>query len=637
MRRILNTAVILLMAGAGARADDQPAYDVSRLDPGLRVDAPAVVREELTSFEVLRPDKAREKRVIAYTIFRKEGREFGTVELPYDRFRKVADLDGCLFDEHGKEIRSLSSDDVKDESDISAYSLYSDARVRSAEMYYDRYPYTVMFTYRIDYSGILNYPTWYAQGSKEPVVHTRFDVFLPDSQQLRYWASQDSLKPRVTMEDGRHHYVWEASGLKELTEEEEDEDIEQRTSVVRIAPTAFELDDHEGSLQSWKTFGAWCANLYRDKGELPPATLHDVDSLVAGVPQPLEKARRLYRYMQGKTRYVNVSLGIGGFEPFDASYVDQHGYGDCKALSNYMVALLAHAGIRALPALVYAGGARSLTIECFPENEFNHVIVCIPGTRDSVWLECTTQTGPFGFLGDFTENRPALLMTPEGGVLVHTPASRSAQNVSSVRGRIALAADGNARADFSFSKSGNFADEVGNVMTYEHPREREEWIQRLVDVSGTTLLSYNVNGVEEHRNLMQISMNLDMPRFAASSGSRLFIVPDLNHRNSRPPRPCEERKSPVRYSMAFVSTDSTTFALPAGYRCEALPREVKLDASFGSYRSATSARGDTLLVHTRYFEIRTPVIPAEQYGEYVDFLREVTKADKAQAVAVRKD
>lgn len=366
MKRATIIGALLFLTIAPVKAEDQPAYEVARIAPGLRVNAPAVIRDDRILFEVFDRRRAEETHTVVYTIFRKEGRDFGMLELPYDRFSTIDDLSGGLYDEHGKEIRELSDSDVKDESNIDAYSLYEDARVRTGEMFHDIYPYTVAFTYRIVHNGYLSFPGWVAQPSSEPVEHTRFEVVLPADQSLRYWTSEDSLQPQITVREAHRHYVWEASGLPERTEEELTEDVELRSAVVRTAPREFELDGHAGVMTDWKTFGRWAAGLFGGKTLLPPEVAHEVDSLVLGAQGARERARLLYRYLQKKTRYVNITLGIGGWEPFNAAYVHQHGYGDCKALSNYMVALLSRAGIKAFPVLIYAGGSRSMTREEFP-------------------------------------------------------------------------------------------------------------------------------------------------------------------------------------------------------------------------------------------------------------------------------
>ena len=127
--------------------------------------------------------------------------------------------------------------------------------------------------------------------------------------------------------------------------------------VPRIiaGPNDFEYDGFVGKMDSWKNLGKWQIQLNQGRDQLPEQTKLKIRTLVSGITSQEQKAKVLYEFMQNRTRYVSIQRGIGGFQPFDAKSVDQLGYGDCKALSNYMVALLKEAGIKGYYTQVYGG------------------------------------------------------------------------------------------------------------------------------------------------------------------------------------------------------------------------------------------------------------------------------------------
>ena len=73
------------------------------------------------------------------------------------------------------------------------------------------------------------------------------------------------------------------------------------------------------------------------------------------ITDPQTKVAVLYNYLQQNTHYVGIQLGIGGWQTYDAAYVATKKYGDCKALSNFMISLLKEAGIKG-HAVVIKGG-----------------------------------------------------------------------------------------------------------------------------------------------------------------------------------------------------------------------------------------------------------------------------------------
>ena len=73
-----------------------------------------------------------------------------------------------------------------------------------------------------------------------------------------------------------------------------------------------------------------------------------------------------------------------------------------------MVAMLKEVGIKAYYTTIKAGqNATDIDVD-FPSHQSNHIIVAVPNNHDTLWLECTDQTNPFGYLGTFTGDRKAL-------------------------------------------------------------------------------------------------------------------------------------------------------------------------------------------------------------------------------------
>src|SRR6185437_13760781 len=132
---------------------------------------------------------------------------------------------------------------------------------------------------------------------------------------------------------------------------------------------------------------------------LPENTKLQIHALVDTITDVHRKVYALYRYLQKNTHYISVQFGIGGWQPFPADYVANKRYGDCKALSNYMVALLKEAGIKGKYVEIMAEKDAPPMIDKFSCSQFNHAISCVPLDKDTIWLECTNQTVSPGYMG----------------------------------------------------------------------------------------------------------------------------------------------------------------------------------------------------------------------------------------------
>lgn len=634
-----RAAIALVLAILPARfalSQDHAEFAVSRMPAWLALEAGAVIRRHQLEFRVESSKRATERVRTVATVFNQTGRDAGRCLVFYDGFASLKSLRGRLLDAEGRKIRELKKQDEKDYSAISDFSIYEDSRVRLAELYHDAYPYTVVFEYERAYNGFINWPEWYPQNGEYAVERAVYELEAPSEMPVRFRGRGNVGEPEVSTNAGRKTYRWEEALLPKYEHEPYGPSWREQAASVLTAPQAFEIAGYAGDMSSWQSFGQWMQQLFRGRDLLPEEASAQVQQICAGLISPEAKTRALYEKLQATTRYVSVQLGLGGWQPFDAHYVFTRGYGDCKALSNYMIAMLKAAHVEAYPVLIRSGANEPDVLADFSGNQFNHMIVCVPLEQDTLWLECTSSTVPFGHLGMGNEDRNVLVITPEGGKLARTPKSGATDNMQVRRAAIALSANGEGRGEVRTRYTGNQQDRVRRALAQKTPQERDDWLREEIEVPSLRLLKADFAQVDGKLKEINLPVSWESSRCATRSGARLFLKPNLMERWTSVPRPVEARQQPVDLSYAFVDIDSISYQLPENYVIEAAPAPVEIAAPFGSYSARAHFTGNGKLEYVRRLEVRANKLPPEQYEAYRKFVGEIVKADGMQVVLIKQ-
>jgi len=96
--------------------------------------------------------------------------------------------------------------------------------------------------------------------------------------------------------------------LKELSNDVIGEDYEDVATIVKIAPSKFEIEGYKGKLDNWKDFGLWVYNLFKGKDVLSQNAAKEINSIISPKDNEKQKVFKLYKYLQSTTRYVSVSF-----------------------------------------------------------------------------------------------------------------------------------------------------------------------------------------------------------------------------------------------------------------------------------------------------------------------------------------
>lgn len=627
---------LLLLATAARAADDRPDYAARAIPESLRTNAHAVLRRHETTFTVKNPGEATERVHLVVTVLDASGQDAAKAVVFYDKQQKVNEFEGHLYDENGKEIRRLKKADVQDVSAVSSGSLFEDNRAKVGEFAYANFPYTVEFTYQTTTSNLLFYPAWFPhQGSHRSLESARLSVRMPAGLRLRYRELNGLAPARVDSSAAEATYAWQVGPLPAREAEALTPARADQGPGVLTAPSRFAVEGYTGDLTSWRDLGQFFYTLNAGRDALPESLRQQVRDLTTGLADPGAKVRKVYEFLQQHTRYVSIQLGLGGWQTFPASTVAETGYGDCKALSNYTRAMLGSIGIASHWALVRAGDDEPDVLPDFPAVQFNHMVLCVPLPKDTLWLECTSQDDPAGYAGRFTGDRHALLVTPEGGKLVSTPRYAAADNGQFRRTRVTLTPEGDATAEVVTRYTGLQHDTRRAVRSQLSPDEQREWLYKQIKVPSFDLTRFALQPDAQGQPALTETLALTVRKCAARSGTRLFLTPNLLTAWSSLP-PATPRSTDFVTPMSFVDTDTVSYRLPAGFAPEFLPDPVRLESKFGRYEASLRV-ADGTLTYLRRMEMQRATFPPGAYGEFVEFCRKIAKADRTQVVLVKKE
>jgi hypothetical protein len=142
----------------------------------------------------------------------------------------------------------------------------------------------------------------------------------------------------------------------------------------------------------WAAISRHFAPLYAKASTLPAdsAIKREAARIAAAHPRPLDRAAAALKLVQQDVRYIYVGLNGGNLNPAAAQETWQRRYGDCKAKTALLMALLAELGVEAQPVLVNTSGLddgfdQRLAIPQL----FDHVLVRARIDGETYWLDGT--------------------------------------------------------------------------------------------------------------------------------------------------------------------------------------------------------------------------------------------------------
>lgn len=624
--------LFLGIAGFSQKTD----YLAFTIDSTLRVNANAVVRiyQREVSVSSAKKMSIHTKQVV--TVFNESGQSAIAGQIYYDDDMRIVDLEAVVYDALGNELKTIKERDFKDRSIVPNGTLYSDSRYKILDHKPLSYPYTISIIYTQKTSNT-TLPPFYFISDRNTAVEKAEMILNYNIDEMRVnFKEKNFLEYAIDKKETASGIMYTATNLLPIQYEAYGPPLSQVVPKLLMSSDSFYFSGHVGTAKNWKSLGDW---MYRDilkgRDELPAETVRKMNELTAGTTDPVEKAKIIYHYVQQNTRYISVQVGIGGIQPASAEEVDKLKYGDCKGLTNYTHALLKSVGIPSYYTVVESGSVLvDLESDFASLHQGDHVILAISIDDELYWVDCTSNSNPFNYLGDFTDNRRVLMVTPEGGKLIKTPAYLDQENSQKIIADIFLKADRNMTAKVRISSKGATYDGRWGLTTISSKKIKKYYKNRWDNIHNLEIDDYQF---ENNKAIPIFEEHLDIsaPEYLTQAGNYLFFqLSSLSKNDFVPPR-YEDRKSSFQISRGFLYEDQITVHLPEGYAVESLPEKVALDTEFGHYRATLAVKNNATLVYTKNFFVKAGKYPKEKYVAFREFREQIAQNENRKILLIK--
>ncbi|MEP6570550.1 MAG: DUF3857 domain-containing protein [Acidobacteriota bacterium] len=632
-------------------ADEAPAWlqqAASIKVPSYDKEVPAVVLTKEQAVTVNEDGRVVTVTTYAVRILAREGRDYaGAAELYLTNSGKVRELHAWLIRANGS-VKKYGSDDVVDRiSDPN--DIYDEYRVKMIDGSRDADAGTVFGYQSIsEERPLFNQDLWGFQ-NRLPTLVSRYSLALPNGwRATSVTFNHEKLEPNVSGST----YTWELRDLAPIRREPASPVV--ANLAAQLAVNYFVADSGSSSaartFETWVQVSRWVTDLH-DAQAVPDATVAaKARELTANSKTELDRIRAIGQFVQ-HLQYISIDIGVGkgnGYRPHPASQVLAKAYGDCKDKANLMRAMLKAVNITAYPIVIFLGDSKHVREEWASPSQFNHCIIAVkvsdetqastiiqhPALGRLLVFDATDEHTVVGDLPDEEQGSLALIVAGDSGTLTRMPTMPPESSQLNRQADVVLSAAGDITATVKERSTGQAAVNERRLFRQLSPADYKQTIEEWLARGTTTAKVSRVQPVDNVDGGFGLDVDFSAIAYGQLMQERLLVFkPAIVSRRESLFLTEATRKQPIVLdSRAF--TETVRVKLPAGFAVDELPDVVKLDTSFGSYKTTYEVKNGEL-VFVRALAQRAATIPADQYQAVRSFFEKIRAAEQAPVVLVK--
>ena len=502
-------------------------------------------------------------------------------------------------------VLNAGEGDIHVSAPYSSFSMYDDAKVTAISMpgVEDGVIIDYVYTQTTFKSYLPNqyWENWSFRDGSDPVLLSRMTLIAPATFKVQTQAHNASgMTQTISVSGTQKTYVWQMSKLATLLPE------------PAMPPASTFLPWLEVStVPSWETVAQWYHGLSSSQMAVSPEVRDTVKALIAGKTSDTDRARAIYYWVEGRTRYVALELGLSAFQPHPAADVCRNRYGDCKDMATLLVTMLHEAGIKtAWPVLLGAGNTLPVHDNLAAPLFFNHAIVRADIDGQPYWFDSTASLCSFGQIPGSDRGVDAFVVRDGSGTFETIPLGTPDENRETTITTVALHADGGADCVTTVRLVGDGALSARLSFRSVQPAQALPALQGMVNhfSSDAVLTSYALSHFEDLDQPVIFTLKYHAPLWATKTAHLLIFN---GHDMSAAPYDRASRVFPIYESKQASAVQQIAITLPPGYVLEDKPDDIHQSTALGDVDQTVTLDHNTLNMNLAVSSRPGQVTPAE--------------------------
>jgi hypothetical protein len=411
-----------------------------------------------------------------------------------------------------------------------------------------------------------------------PVAEAMLSISFPDEVKLKYikkGLNAGRIVFSETHKKGRTTYTFQVKDLEGVRSYEDAPD-----NAWYATHLIFYIEQVKEN-GTWKNFLAGADDLFKHNysyirqlnNEISPELKGITDSLIRSATGEMDKAKRIYRWVQMHIKYVAFEEGMEGFVPRAASLVCSRRFGDCKDMASILTTMLNYAGVHAYFTWI---GTRDIPYD-YSEVPLpladNHMICTIRVGENDIFLDGTDNGCIFGMPSEAIQGKQAMVAISENEFkLIRVPVIPKEKNTI-VDSTFLELSDKGITGRIRVSLKGYYASNLYGTLSYRNETERNDYFKNRFERGSNKIRFSNWKLTEmPDRDEMIITADFELPDYAKKLGDEWFLNLNLFKWYEHQEIDFPKRKIPIGYSFLEKSTYVTAIKIPAGYKAGYIPK-----------------------------------------------------------------